>query len=95
MGRQNLEEHFRDLKAGLIPLRCLLGEDQGREQLFDEFVDHGEFGLALHVVCDSLLEVKGPIVDDQTIEAVETLHEKMQLSDSCSAQLRQCRQLRA
>ena len=84
MDQQSLKAHFEDLWAGLSPLRGFLGED--REQWFDEYMDHNEFGLALHVVCDSLLEEEELVVDDCTIEAIETLHEKMQLVDACVTQ---------
>jgi hypothetical protein len=93
MDQHSLKAHFEDLRVGLSPLRRLLGED--RERWFDEYMDHNEFGLALHVVCDSLLEEKELVVDDRTIEAIETLHEKMQLVDACGTQLRQRRCMRA
>ncbi len=59
--------------------------------MFDEFIEHNELGLALHIICDSVPEREEVRIDDREIEAIETLHEQMQIRDECVVALRQLR----
>jgi hypothetical protein len=88
MDRQNLASHFDELSTELKPLCRLLGKDNKAREIFGEFMDHNEFELALHVICDSLLDRKELILGDQEIETIELLHEKMHIRDQCGATLR-------
>jgi hypothetical protein len=50
---------------------------------FDEFMDQYEFELALHVVCDFILEPDSPRVDQATIDRIQRLHAAMGIDDRC------------
>jgi hypothetical protein len=54
---------------------------------FDEFVEHREFDLALHSICDYLLEAESPATDLAVIESLAALHESMQIEDDCIKRL--------
>jgi hypothetical protein len=72
--------------ASLRPVLSTGGDDAN--QLFDDFVREHEWGLALHVVCDYLLEPKSQAAPTAVIQQVETLHEAMGIVDTCVADLR-------
>jgi hypothetical protein len=55
---------------------------------FDEFLDANELELALHVVCDFLLEPATPAASRQIRLEIERLHAKMEIIDNCAARLR-------
>lgn len=80
----------RDLANRLQDLRAILAgkpEATGYLKFFDEFLGEGEFGLALHAVCDYLLEPGVPPVDGPTIERIRSLHASMEMTDECVDQL--------
>jgi hypothetical protein len=86
-----MEEVIRQqLKAKLLSLRpVLLAEDaKSSLDLFDQFMEHHEFGLALHVVCDFVLDHKSPQVDGSTVDQIEQLHTSMEINDRCVKDLR-------
>ena len=56
--------------------------------VFDEFIREHEWELALHVVCDYLLEPKTPSAPQELIEQIESLHRGMDIQDSCVTELR-------
>jgi hypothetical protein len=56
--------------------------------LFDEFLREHEFELALHVVCDLLLDVDAPPASRDMILRIEQLHERMEVVDDCATRLR-------
>ena len=72
--------------ASLRPVLSTGGDDLN--QLFDEFVREHEWGLALHLVCDYLLEPKSQAAPTAVIRQIETLHEAMGIVDACVADLR-------
>jgi hypothetical protein len=79
-------------KVKLLELRSDIAMPQdarGYCELFDEFVRECEFGLALHAVCDYLLEPLTPAVGEATTERIQALHESMKILDDCVAKLRQ------
>jgi len=49
--------------------------------LFDEFVRETELGLALHTVCDYLLESETPRPEATTVEQIRALHTSMEIKD--------------
>jgi len=61
----------RDEKAG------------GYLDLFDGFVREAELGLALHAICDYLLEPDAPLAEGTVIENIQALHSSMELEDDC------------
>jgi|SRR5208282_821629 len=85
--RQALREA---MKAKLLPLRAVLptGGDVKWSEIFDEFVEQHEWELALHAVCDCLLEPKSHAAPAAVIRQIETLHEAMGIVDACVADLR-------
>jgi hypothetical protein len=76
---------IEELQAELLLLRqeLLVETAQSFVNLFDEFMNEGEFGLALHVVCDFLLEPDFPRVTESTLDRIQRLHTAMKLDDSC------------
>ena len=78
-----------EMKGKLSRLRAVLltGGDVSFSKLFDEFVQEGEWELALHVVCDYLLEPNTQAAPPTVIQQVQALHEAMRVEDSCVADL--------
>ena len=56
--------------------------------VFDEFIREHEWELALHVVCDYLLEPATPPAAPELIEDIQSLHKAMGIWDSCVTDLR-------
>jgi hypothetical protein len=86
-----VEEVIRQqVKARLLSLRPMLLTEDGKSSLdlFDQFMEHHEFGLALHVVCDFVLGHKSPQVDRSTVDQIERLHTSMEINDRCVKDLR-------
>jgi|SRR5271163_4604480 len=73
--------------ASLKPLLSAGGDDLN--QLFDEFVQEHEWELALHLVCDYLLEPKTHAQPEAVIQEIRDLHDVMGIEDTCIADLRQ------
>ncbi len=48
---------------------------------FDEFVEHHEFDLALHLACDHQLMADSSRPDLRTIQLIQTLHQLMSMED--------------
>jgi hypothetical protein len=80
--RQEMAQKLGNLK----PLLSTGGDDVN--QFFDDFVREQEWGLALHVVCDYLLERKTQTAPTAVIQQIEALHEAMGIVDTCAADLR-------
>jgi hypothetical protein len=78
-----------EMNTELAPLRSVLatGQAEAKLALFDELVEQHEWEIALHVVCDYLLEPTARISLEAIIEQIRTLHEKMGLHDTCVADL--------
>lgn len=84
--------HFRDVADRLRALRSVfsLGPAGLKYQgFFDEYLDVNELELALHAVCDFLLEPTTPNVDDEAIEQIQVLHRLMKLEDDCTRTLKE------
>ena len=79
------QEMVRKL-ASLKPLLSTGGDDLN--QLFDDFVRQHEWGLALHLVCDYLLEPTAQAASEAVIQQIQSLHEAMEIEDTCVADLR-------
>jgi len=72
-------------------LRHILTEKadaSGYLKFFDEFLGEHEFGLALHAVCDYLLESEVERIDCVTLEQIEALHSSMSVIDDCVQRMR-------
>jgi hypothetical protein len=66
------------------------GETYGA--LFHEFLENREFGLALHVLCDFLLEPDAPPPSETEFHEIATLHALMEVQDDSLLRLRGKRQ---
>ena len=82
--------YIENLAARVGDLRTTLDgrpNANGFLEMFDDFLAQHEFDLALHVVCDYLMEQdKGP--DSPTIDRINSLHLSMAIVDDCIDQLR-------
>jgi hypothetical protein len=85
----NQEISWYELKAQLQELKEGLpeGVDLKRSQPFEEFMREHEFELALHVLCDYLLEPTTQPVAPTVVKLIEKLHASMQIVDNCVADL--------
>jgi hypothetical protein len=80
----------RKLLVELEALRSVLTTEKGGRflELFDEFVDHHEFELALHSVCDFVLASGSPPVATTTVDQILMLHQAMEIDDDCVEKIR-------
>ncbi len=88
---ENQRTWHEEIGQKLTSLRAALSErqDLNAHRLFDEFVREHEWGLALHVVCDFLLEPTTPAASAALIQQIEALHKAMSIEDTCVADLRE------
>ena len=87
----NLHSHFRDVADRLEALRNVFpaGKEGSRYLgFFEEYLRANELELALHAVCDFLLEPTTPQPADDALSKIKTLHELMGLEDDCVPKLR-------
>lgn len=80
-----------ELRSELRELRQVLPETSDTEDylgLFEEFVCECEFDLALHNVCDYLLEPGTPSVAMETIVRIQALHATLEVQDDCVERLK-------
>jgi hypothetical protein len=80
------ESTVRELQDRLRALRPLLVGERANDSrdLFDEFVQECEFELALHAVCDFVLDPASPIVSKPILNQIQTLHALMEIDDDCA-----------
>jgi hypothetical protein len=86
-----VEEALRKQMQGQLQnLRSVLVTERSRAflDLFDEFLEHHEFELALHTLCDFVLESDSPPVAATIVDQIQLLHSGMKINDSCVEQLR-------
>ncbi len=77
-----------DIEPKLRSLRFLLiGTSGAFLDTFDQFMEQREFGLALHVVCDFLLEADTPLFDEFVLTRIQQLHNAMDIHDECTRDL--------
>jgi hypothetical protein len=83
------ENAMNELQAQLQVLRPVLLTEKARSflDLFDEFMEQREFGLALHVVCDFFLDPNSPRVSGSIIDQIQRLHAVMRIDDRCVEEL--------
>lgn len=87
---ENQRTSQEEMEQKLTSLRDVLFDGQGLDthQVFDEFVREHEWGLALHVVCDYLLEPMAQAAPEAVMQQIQSLHEVMAIEDTCVADLR-------
>ncbi len=78
------------MQTELQLLRPLLPTEPDHRFLdfFDDLMLHHEFGLALHAVCDYILDPNSPKVSEATVDQVDRLHAAMKIDDQCVEQLK-------
>jgi hypothetical protein len=89
-----LDEHYRSVSDKLLAFEALFDQsERGRNYRshFREFLEANELELALHSVCDFLLEKGAAAVDAGTIDRIDSLHQQMSIHDDCAAKLVQMR----
>lgn len=84
----NKHQHWRNVADGLQELNGLISNSE-RLRYFEESLDANELGIALHALCDSLLEDNTSLVDDATINKIDSLHQLMAINDDCVKKLRE------
>ena len=80
-----------ELKA----LRHILEKKTSFLELFDEFIEHREYELAVHVVCDVFQEPDAPLLDEAAFMRIQELHAAMKIDDECCRDLSRIRSARA
>jgi hypothetical protein len=78
-----------ELQAQLQSLRPILVTESGHSflDLFDEFMQQHELGLALHAVCDYILRPDSPRVSQSSVDQIHLLHAAMKIEDQCVEEL--------
>jgi hypothetical protein len=87
---ENRHAWQEEMKEALARLRAALSTGGGfnSSEIFDEFIQEHEWGLALHVLCDYLLQPTTQAASTAVIQQIRTLHEAMGIEDACVADLR-------
>jgi hypothetical protein len=84
-------ELYANMTARLLALRPLFSLNENLSnyrEYFDELLEASEFEVALHALCNFLLDPTTPGIELQEIEKIEMIHKKMELKDGCAATLR-------
>lgn len=78
-----------EIHAQLQSLRSVLLSELNHSflDLFDEFMQQREFGLALHAVCDYILQPDSPRVSESIVEQIRRLHIAMKIDDHCAEEV--------
>jgi hypothetical protein len=76
--RKELQGQLQNLRPVLLTAR-----DRSLLELFDEFVGQDEFELALHVVCDFIVDSDSPQVSKSVLDQIQNLHSAMKIDDGC------------
>ena len=87
-----MEQHYREVHNLLLPLERVFDESleaQKYRSFFREELDANELGVALHAICDFLLEPTTIPMSASVVDEIEALHKKMAIEDDCIAKLRQ------
>lgn len=85
------EQHYALLKTRLESLRELFfaGSNSAEYcELFDEYLEHREFGLALERLCDFLMEPEVRPASDAELDEISSLHALMEVEDQCILKLK-------
>ncbi len=89
------QSHWAELRTRLEALRPIFpsgGKGETFCTLFDEFLENREFGLALEVLCDFLLEPDVSPPSETEFNEIAALHALMEVQDDCLLRLRDKRQ---
>ena len=83
---KNLHAYYRDVSERLGSLKDLIS-DAGRLKYFEESLAANELEVALHALCDFLLEPRTPAVSCAALRQIESLHTLMEIEDDCIKKL--------
>lgn len=89
-----LEEHYRSVSAQLLTLETIFDNSErgkGYRNYFRELLGANELEIALHAVCDFLIEQSVPPKDAQVLIRIDDLHKQMQIHDDCVDKLKRIR----
>jgi hypothetical protein len=92
---KNRESHWAELRTRLRALRPIFpsgGRGETYCLLFDKFLENREFGLALDVLCDFLLEADVPPPTETEFNQIAVLHTLMEVQNDCLLRLLDKRQ---
>jgi hypothetical protein len=82
-------EHCAAMRERLLELRTSLGDNKEVQLWLDEYLEANELELALHVICDFLLERTSRQIETEELTLIRTLHEQMNIADDCCSRLQQ------
>jgi hypothetical protein len=85
--KQQVAEKLRSQLHSLRPV-LLTDSDHTFLDLFDQFIQQCEFGLALNVVCDYILQPDSPMVSKLVIDQIDRLRAAMEMDDLLVKELR-------
>jgi hypothetical protein len=86
-----LEEHYRSVSAQLLTLETIFDDSERGKNYRNHFKEELEENeVALHTVCDFLLERNSPL-DAEVLNRIDALHKQMQIHDDCVDKLRRIR----
>jgi hypothetical protein len=89
------QSHWAELRTRLEASRTIFpsgGRGETCRALFDEFLENREFGLALDVLCDFLLEPDVPPPSETDFKEIAVLHTLMEVQNDCVLRPRDKRQ---
>jgi hypothetical protein len=84
-------ELYAEMTPRLMALRPLFSLNENLasyRDFFDELLEANEFEVALHALCDFLMEPGIPGIGLEEIEEIEKIHQRMKLEDNCGTGLR-------
>jgi len=74
-------------KLTVLGSDCEAWLEGSSRELFYDFMRADEYDLALHVVCDQVLE-QSAVISEHAIGQIEELHRLMGIRDDCVAKMR-------
>jgi hypothetical protein len=78
--------YYRIVGERLERLKPLLS-DADRRRYFEESLAANELEIALHALCNYLLEPGTPSVSRAALNEIESLHAQMEIEDDCARRL--------
>jgi len=86
--------YYREINAALAEMKWLFDDQPkaaGYREYFEETLDANELEIALHTLCNFLLETTTRPVPESVIAQIHAVHAAMGLQDQCVSQLREKR----
>ena len=84
MSQKDYRKHYQQMESGIKRLLVHLGDVLGEEEKGEvtQFVDAGEYGVALETLCDILVE-KECTVSQSVLREIEDLGLAMEMVSDC------------